>query len=660
MLGARTKQINVYGKRSQRVVSVSDERPSRKEIPNIFDDAEAPIHRAPVVSRMRKRENVSKPEGSTSSPSPQVIRVQRRKPLISPIRRRRTSYGDDSEVEVVDQKLEATRKGSVPAKGARPSKASRTPLAVRALNVPSSPAIARKHKHVSSDMYKKLHKPSLNTVKVDIIVLDEDGKTLGIEHRVSRIRCGTKHNAAPSVRNGSPSKDITPDSEDEPVAQPRRLQKATSCRRVYSDDSEDDVPSSSNAPNDTLPDNEDELVIQPAQLQKVSNRRMVYPDDSESDDPPFSTPAPPPPRQTDNDITRPVQRRPSGLPQISHGKATEAEASKPIAHSRSEPSTRFVPLQQRIQPQPPSLPYKSRVPSPIARPRQLTPIRGLRNPRSAIAPPSPPTPSDFDSSIELSDDDFESSPFPNTSPQSTDPVVPDYLKPLLQECHQEDYGLHDFSSFIKSFPYDPIVRSSRIEDAGGDYSFKKTGEASYSEVFGIGSVVLKIIPLRNESRSNGVINGKQHQNNDVEGPATSEAKDVRKEIIVTRAMGEVCNGFVRLLKAYVVRGRYPELLLRLWDEYNEVKGSESIRPGKSVFLLETYDYLIRCVLQIPLPSLRYMLSLSCLTADPTWKHILSQIQGKQDGGKHAACFGKLPRHLRMLSSSSPSKWVCPA
>ncbi|KAF8351644.1 hypothetical protein F5887DRAFT_1269216 [Amanita rubescens] len=533
MLGTRTKQINVYGKRSQRVVAVSDERPSRKDIPNIFDDSEAPIHRAPIVSRMRKREDVSKPEGSTSStsPSPRVVHVRRRKPLVSPIRRRRSSSAsgeDDSEVEAVDQKPEAVRKDSVPAKGARPSKATRAPLTPRALNVPSSPAMARKHKHVSSDMYRKLYKPSPSTVNVDIIVLDEDGNTVGTERRISRVRCKSKHNAAPSTRNEGPPKDILPDSEDELVTRPRRLQKATSRRRVYSDSSEDDVPSSSNPPNDTLPDEPKDRL----------------------------------------EITRPVQPRPSGLPQISRSKATEAEASKPIAHSRSEPSTRFVPSQQRIQPQPPSLPYKTRIPSPIARPRQLTPIRGLRNSRNAIAPPSPPTPSDFDSSIELSDNDFESSPFPNTSPYLIDP--------------SEDHGLHDFSSFIKA---------SRTTVAGGDYGFKKIGEASYSEVFGIGGVVLKIIPLRNESRSHGVIDGKQHQSSDVEGPATSEAKDVRKEIIVTRAMGEVCNGFVKLLKTYVVRGRYPELLLRLWDEYNEEKGSESIRPD-SFTLAQVYAIVV--------------------------------------------------------------------
>jgi len=54
--------------------------------------------------------------------------------------------------------------------------------------------------------------------------------------------------------------------------------------------------------------------------------------------------------------------------------------------------------------------------------------------------------------------------------------------------------------------------------------------------------------------------------------------DILKEIVVTRALGEMCNGFVNLLKTYVVRGKYPSLLLDLWDEYNQTKGSESVRP----------------------------------------------------------------------------------
>lgn len=74
-------------------------------------------------------------------------------------------------------------------------------------------------------------------------------------------------------------------------------------------------------------------------------------------------------------------------------------------------------------------------------------------------------------------------------------------------------------------------------------------------------------------------------------PAPSDAKDVLKEVIVTREMGEICDGFVKLLKTYVVRGRYPSLLLDLWDEYNEKKGSESIRPD-SFGLTQVYAIIV--------------------------------------------------------------------
>lgn len=538
MLGARTKQINSYGKRSQRVVPITTEI-TRKEIPNIFDESEVPLQWAPVVSKMRKREDMTRPESSTSSASrsPRVLHVQRKKTLIPPIRKKRPRdvVFVDGEAEAPDQIFEAVRKNSAPTKDVHSSDAVRTPLASRTLNLPSSPAIARKDKYILSDLSKKLYKPSPDIINVDIIVLDEDGKTVGKERRISRIRNEIKHNVTPSGRNAKP-------------------------------------------PNDTSTDSEEELVVQPRRLQKAGSRKRVDSDDSESDDPRFSTPAPPLPRQTDNKVIRPVEPRQSSLHLVSQGEAIDTRARRSLGRTPSEPGTHFVSSQQGIRHQPPLLLHHNRIPSPIARSRQLTPIRGVRNPRSVLAPPSPPTPSDFDSSIELSDIEFESPPFPNRSPYLSDAAVPVYLKPLLKECRQEDCGVHEFSSFIKSFPYDPIVRSSWMEDGGGDYSFKKIGEASYSEVFGIGGVVLKIIPLRNESRAT---DGKQHQKNDIEEPATSEAKDVRKEIIVTRAMGEVCDGFVKLLKAYVVRGRYPELLLRLWDEYNEVKGSESTRPGKS-------------------------------------------------------------------------------
>jgi serine/threonine-protein kinase haspin len=196
----------------------------------------------------------------------------------------------------------------------------------------------------------------------------------------------------------------------------------------------------------------------------------------------------------------------------------------------------------------------------------LTPIRRGKNKalfQRLLSTPSTPTDSDLSLELEqlnLSDvTEFE-------DPSSSQP---EYLLPLLSECSQN--CPHEFSAFIETFPFDPIVQPAE-DDL--DVKFRKIGEASFSEVFGIGDVVLKIIPLRDEERKIP---------NDSETPAPSDANDVLKEVIVTRAMGEMCSGFVKLLRTYVVRGRYPSLLLDLWDEYNERKGSESIRPGISLY-----------------------------------------------------------------------------
>ncbi len=194
-----------------------------------------------------------------------------------------------------------------------------------------------------------------------------------------------------------------------------------------------------------------------------------------------------------------------------------------------------------------------------SKPRQLTPIRRKRSAFPQL-PPSPSTITDSDISLDLADLTLSSTPVENDAL----PNQPLHLIPLLSECGQE--APVEFSAFIEAFPVHPVVQSS----CSGHARFQKIGEASYSEVFGIGDVVLKVIPLRNEEGPDEI---------DVETPAPSDAKDVLKEIVVTRAMGEMCNGFVNLLKAYVVRGKYPSLLLDLWDEYNQTKGSESVRPG---------------------------------------------------------------------------------
>lgn len=150
--------------------------------------------------------------------------------------------------------------------------------------------------------------------------------------------------------------------------------------------------------------------------------------------------------------------------------------------------------------------------------------------------------------------------------------APAYLHPLLDECGQS--SAHEFHAFIEMFPFDPIVQQNSQASSQSKASFQKIGEASYSEVFGIGDVVLKVIPLRDEDENPVAV-----PLSEAETPAPSDVKDVLKEIIVTSEMGEMCDGFVKLLRTYVVRGKYPSLLLDLWDQYHERKGSESIRPG---------------------------------------------------------------------------------
>jgi serine/threonine-protein kinase haspin len=214
--------------------------------------------------------------------------------------------------------------------------------------------------------------------------------------------------------------------------------------------------------------------------------------------------------------------------------------------------------------------YDSPPQPPPGKHRQLTPIRRKR----LAFPQLTPSPStvDLDLSIDLADLTLSSPPLEDYTIDDQPP----HLAPLLDECGQD--APIEFSAFIEAFPVHHIVRSS----FSGRAVFQKIGEASYSEVFGIGDVVLKIIPIRNEECPDKI---------DAETPAPSDARDILKEIVVTRALGEMCDGFVNLLKTYVVRGKYPSLLLDLWDEYNKVKGSESVRPGATL-RVSTYPNLI--------------------------------------------------------------------
>lgn len=534
MLGIRTKQINTYGKRGRRVVDVSSATsaaPVSSEILSVFDGAPPPLPQFKSLSST-KRENLVPSRTKPSLVSVKPVGLQKKKRLssvLSPPKKKRVAHLVN--IEAVPAKPPAKRKPTshteaddVESPIDIPISPPRKPLTSYTLNLSGSPTNPPKRIPLKNAPTTKSKKPFAPFVDVDIIVLDDDGKTISKERRVSRSNVDTKP-SSPQRRKATKSivkarsKIVDSDSEAEILT---HRPKRTASRKpiIISDDSasESDIETSTTVKlakpvvaktNPARPKSQVEVVIPPAPY-KI----------------PRSIQTTTPPRSTR--VARP---------------------SSPVAEASQYPSLSSPPL----------------------KPRQLTPIRGNR--RALFAPPSPPsptTPSDFDLSLDFGDLSL-SDALQTQGTYQSDFQVPEYLLPLLEECGQEHSGPHNFSTFIESFPCDPILRSARVQE-DTDLKFKKIGEASYSEVFGIGDVVLKVIPLRDESKTDICID-------EEEGPAPSDAKDVRKEIIVTRAMGEVYGGFVKLLKTYVVRGRYPEVLLQLWDEYNERKGSESVRPG---------------------------------------------------------------------------------
>ncbi|KAG1761367.1 hypothetical protein EDD22DRAFT_804676 [Suillus occidentalis] len=418
-------------------------------------------------------------------------------------------------------KFEAQKPVRQPLTPLRTNGASPTPL-------PPSALARKKGKVPVKTSPRATLKPTSPIVTLDIIVFDDDGKKLSQERRVSRTDVQTNHviAAAPRVVDkGAPKKpaiiaisDSDSDAEEVTVVAKKRLRRMRSVIVISSDDDEPS-PKCEIQPTSTFSKRHSsflEVVVPPA---------------------PYKLPSPHKPPT--------VLQKPSPLHPI------------PPPLPQQQPQV-FVPLAP-----------------PTTKIRQLTPIRRgqSRAPFQRFCP-TPSTPTDADLSLELEQlnisdaTDFEDL----LSPQ------PDCLIPLLSECSQT--CPHEFSAFIETFPFDPIVQPVEGDDL--DVKFRKIGEASFSEVFGIGDVVLKIIPLRDEE---------QRITNDLETPAPSDASDVLKEVIVTRAMGEMSSGFIKLLRTYVVRGRYPSLLLDLWDEYNERKGSESIRPD-SFGLAQVYAIIV--------------------------------------------------------------------
>ncbi|KAF8309153.1 hypothetical protein DL93DRAFT_2141714 [Clavulina sp. PMI_390] len=191
---------------------------------------------------------------------------------------------------------------------------------------------------------------------------------------------------------------------------------------------------------------------------------------------------------------------------------------------------------------------------------------------------------------------------PAPLPASVPPLPPVAMKDgpehgafqsLLQMSSQEE--AISFDSFVDLFSHDALHQQAHRGDGprpkrsrrsaslnGKGLSWKKIGEASYSEVFRVGDVVLKVVPLEYHEKGSGSWGRSSSRRKTKKGeprPATSDPQDVLKEVNATMIMGNVHPGFMRLIRTNIVKGRYPAQLIEEWDEYDDIKGSESISPA---------------------------------------------------------------------------------
>ena len=507
MLSTRTKQVFSYGRRNRRIINdkndLFDMRDTNKSsAPNGTGKIDDPIAILATPKAGRKR-GTGKRFETMVSPSPTVS-----PPM--PLRNCPKKKGREN-----DQAYSSKHRHS-------PSSA-RRPLSSHSVNVSRRSSLSGPKKLAKLSGSKGTLIPKSPDVNMDIIIIDEAGRRVSQERRVSKtnvqVNQRTTLHPGPATRRHATATNaiVVSDSDDSDGSILGIERRAKWWRKVSSSSDEEDCVESP--------------------IRSASSLTSCGSDANRND-----------PTET--------------------AVATDLSSRRHSSHTSPTilPKTRFYveivkPRPPRIlRGQPQELTQYDSPPQPLrSKPRQLTPIR-RKGSAFPHLPPSPSTITDSDISIDLANFTFSSTPIDNDAL----PNQPPHLIPLLDECGQE--APVEFSAFIEAFPVHPIVRSS----CSGHATFQKIGEASYSEVFGIGDVVLKIIPIRNEENPDEI---------DAETPAPSDAKDVLKEIVVTRAMGEMCNGFVNLLKTYVIRGKYPSLLLDLWDEYNQTKGSESVRPG---------------------------------------------------------------------------------
>ncbi|XP_030392313.1 serine/threonine-protein kinase haspin [Gopherus evgoodei] len=119
----------------------------------------------------------------------------------------------------------------------------------------------------------------------------------------------------------------------------------------------------------------------------------------------------------------------------------------------------------------------------------------------------------------------------------------------------------------------------------------KIGEGVFGEVFQTnserGAVALKIIPVEGTERVNG--------------EAQKSFSEILPEMIISKELSllsqEVENrtvGFIDLYSVHCVQGSYPKHLLKAWDKYHELNGSENDRPDlfgeQQLFMVLEFEF----------------------------------------------------------------------